>query len=75
MKTPRLYDFYPDGNEDLLIDTMKMLKTTGDPWEDVFKEEVKNLICPFVCVNTTQSCGRSTSQRLQLKTSRIRSLF
>ncbi len=37
----RLYDFHPDGQEDLLIDTMKMLKYTGDPWEDVFKEEVR----------------------------------
>lgn len=36
----RLYDFYPEGKQDLLIDTMKMLKYTGDPWEDVFKEEV-----------------------------------
>ncbi|KAF7796832.1 hypothetical protein EIP86_008016 [Pleurotus ostreatoroseus] len=34
-----LYDFHPDGQEDLLIDTMKMLKYTGDPWEDVFKAE------------------------------------
>lgn len=48
-----LYDFYPDGNEDLLLDTMKMLKYTGDPWEDVFKEEyfpkiaVENLTNPF----------------------------
>lgn len=38
--TSRLYDFHPDGQEDLLIDTMKMLKYTGDPWEDVFKAEV-----------------------------------
>lgn len=36
----RLYDFHPDGQEDVLIDTMKMLKYTGDPWEDVFKAEV-----------------------------------
>ncbi|OJT11217.1 hypothetical protein TRAPUB_12261 [Trametes pubescens] len=48
-----LYDFHPDGQEDLLIDTMKMLKYTGDPWEDVFKEEffpktaVENLPNPF----------------------------
>ncbi|PIL25174.1 hypothetical protein GSI_13063 [Ganoderma sinense ZZ0214-1] len=33
-----LYDFHPEGNEDLLIDTMKQLKYTGDPWEDVFNE-------------------------------------
>ncbi|KZV87063.1 hypothetical protein EXIGLDRAFT_724132 [Exidia glandulosa HHB12029] len=31
-----LYDFHPNGNEALLIDTMKMLKATGDPWEQVF---------------------------------------
>lgn len=48
-----LYDFYPEGNEDLLIDTMKMLKLTGDPWEDVFKPEyfpqtaVEDLTNPF----------------------------
>ncbi|KAI0358002.1 hypothetical protein OH77DRAFT_1580683 [Trametes cingulata] len=48
-----LYDFHPEGKEDLLIDTMKMLKYTGDPWEEVFKEEyfpkvaVENLRNPF----------------------------
>ncbi|KAH8119841.1 hypothetical protein DFH11DRAFT_1556842, partial [Phellopilus nigrolimitatus] len=48
-----LYDFYPNGNEDLLIETMELLKATGDPWEDVFKEEyfpttaVENLQNPF----------------------------
>ncbi|KAI0705252.1 hypothetical protein BC835DRAFT_1410156 [Cytidiella melzeri] len=31
-----LYDFHPHGREDLLIDTMKMLKHTGDPWESYF---------------------------------------
>lgn len=30
-----------------MIDTMKMLKYTGDPWEDVFKEEVR------ICVNSS----------------------
>ncbi|KAI0794110.1 hypothetical protein C8Q74DRAFT_1194135 [Fomes fomentarius] len=34
-----LYDFHPDGQEDVLIDTMKMLKWSGDPWEDVFNEK------------------------------------
>ena len=29
----RLYDFYPQGNEDLLIETMELLKWNGDPWE------------------------------------------
>lgn len=48
-----LYDFHPNGQEDLLIDTMKMLKWTGDPWEDVFNTEyfpttaVENLENPF----------------------------
>ena len=36
----RLYDFHPDGQEDVLIDTMKMLKWQGDPWEQVFAEKV-----------------------------------
>ncbi|KAF9075009.1 hypothetical protein BDP27DRAFT_1359207 [Rhodocollybia butyracea] len=31
-----LYDFHPDGNEDLLLDTMLQLKSTGLPWELVF---------------------------------------
>ncbi|KAI0320993.1 hypothetical protein OF83DRAFT_1168834 [Amylostereum chailletii] len=41
------------GQEDLLIDTMKMLKYTGDPWESVFDEQffpqeaVDNLENPF----------------------------
>ncbi|KAI0642095.1 hypothetical protein C8Q79DRAFT_1013969 [Trametes meyenii] len=48
-----LYDFHPNGKEDLLIDTMKMLKYTGDPWEDVFNEKyfpqtaVEHLKNPF----------------------------
>ncbi|GJE91253.1 hypothetical protein PsYK624_074020 [Phanerochaete sordida] len=48
-----LYDFYPDGNEELLLDTMQLLKSYGDPWEEVFKEEyfpktaVENLTNPF----------------------------
>lgn len=48
-----LYDDYPDGNEDILLDTMEMLKYTGDPWEDVFEEQyfptgpVENLENPF----------------------------
>lgn len=29
----RLYDNHPNGNEELLIETMKLLKSTGDPWE------------------------------------------
>ncbi|KAI0369101.1 hypothetical protein BV20DRAFT_1081257 [Pilatotrama ljubarskyi] len=34
-----LYDFHPDGQEDILIDTMKLLRSTGDRWEDVFSEQ------------------------------------
>lgn len=36
----RLYDFHPNGQEGVLIDTMKMLKAAGDPWQDVFSPEV-----------------------------------
>ena len=32
---------YSPGNETLLIDTMKLLKSTGDPWELVFEEQVR----------------------------------
>lgn len=39
----RLYDFHPHGQEDLLIETMKLLKWTGDPWEDVFSAQVSSL--------------------------------
>ncbi|EJD02570.1 uncharacterized protein FOMMEDRAFT_19884 [Fomitiporia mediterranea MF3/22] len=48
-----LYDFYPSGNEDMLIETMQLLKANGDPWEDVFKQEffpqtaVEHLQNPF----------------------------
>ncbi|TCD71795.1 hypothetical protein EIP91_003138 [Steccherinum ochraceum] len=48
-----LYDFHPNGKEDILIDTMKMLKWTGDPWELVFanasfpKGPVEHLSNPF----------------------------
>ncbi|KAL0067433.1 hypothetical protein AAF712_005419 [Marasmius tenuissimus] len=31
-----LYDFHPNGNQDLLLDTMKRLKSSGVPWEQVF---------------------------------------
>lgn len=34
-----LYDNHPDGNEDLLLETMKLLKWTGDPWEEVFSAQ------------------------------------
>ncbi|TFY77273.1 hypothetical protein EWM64_g6740 [Hericium alpestre] len=48
-----LYDLHPNSQEDLLIDTMKMLKWTGDPWESVFDEQyfptgpVEDLENPF----------------------------
>ncbi|KAJ4495985.1 hypothetical protein C8J55DRAFT_495449 [Lentinula edodes] len=34
-----LYDFHPNGNEALLIDTMEQLKYTGVPWEEVFEAQ------------------------------------
>ncbi|KAL0946134.1 hypothetical protein HGRIS_012399 [Hohenbuehelia grisea] len=34
-----LYDFHPNGNEAILIDTMKRLKWTGVPWEQVFNPQ------------------------------------
>ncbi|KAF9444894.1 hypothetical protein P691DRAFT_735811 [Macrolepiota fuliginosa MF-IS2] len=34
-----LYDYHPNGNEALLIDTMQRLKWTGVPWEKVFSEQ------------------------------------
>ncbi|KAJ3722727.1 hypothetical protein DFJ43DRAFT_1133814 [Lentinula guzmanii] len=34
-----LYDFHPNGNEALLIDTMEQLKYTGVPWEQVFEAQ------------------------------------
>lgn len=35
----RLYDFHPNGNQALLIDTMERLKWSGVPWEKVFAAE------------------------------------
>ncbi|KAG6907531.1 hypothetical protein DXG01_008567 [Tephrocybe rancida] len=34
-----LYDNHPDGQEDILIDTMKRLKWSGVPWEKVFSKQ------------------------------------
>lgn len=48
-----LHDNHPRGQEELLVDTMKYLKWTGIPWEQVFSEElfpksaVENLTNPF----------------------------
>ncbi|KIY73670.1 hypothetical protein CYLTODRAFT_416702 [Cylindrobasidium torrendii FP15055 ss-10] len=35
-----LYDYHPNGNEELLLDTMKWMKWTGDPWEQIWQEEI-----------------------------------
>jgi hypothetical protein len=37
----RLYEYHPQGNEAILLDTMQRLKWSGDPWELVFATEVK----------------------------------
>ncbi|KAF5313805.1 hypothetical protein D9758_017919 [Tetrapyrgos nigripes] len=34
-----LYDYHPNGNQALLIDTMQQLKFTGVPWEKVFSSQ------------------------------------
>lgn len=70
----RLYDFHPDGQEDLLIDTMKMLKYTGDPWEDVFSPKVSSELewSTAYCILDVQHIT-SISPLLQLKTSIIHS--
>jgi hypothetical protein len=36
----RLYDNHPRGEEELLIDTMKRLKWSGVPWDEVLSKEV-----------------------------------
>lgn len=36
----RLYEFYPNRNEDTLAETMRLLSRTGDHWTSVFEEEV-----------------------------------
>ena len=38
--TPRLYDYHPEGQEALLLDTIVRLRASGVPWEEVYKEEV-----------------------------------
>ncbi|EEB92486.1 hypothetical protein MPER_08995 [Moniliophthora perniciosa FA553] len=35
----RLYEFHPNGKEQLLLDTMNKLKQSGFDWERVFSEE------------------------------------
>ena len=54
MRYCRLYDFYPEGNEDILIDTMEQLKRTGDPWELVFSTEAGSTRArPFYAILTS----------------------
>ncbi|EGO20580.1 hypothetical protein SERLADRAFT_441925 [Serpula lacrymans var. lacrymans S7.9] len=49
----KLYDFYPNGNENLLINTMEMLRNSGVSWQDVFDKQyfpttaTENLVNPF----------------------------
>ena len=40
MVTLRLYDYHPEGQEELLLDTIVRLRASGVPWEEVYKEEV-----------------------------------
>jgi hypothetical protein len=35
----RLYDYHPQGNEALLLDTMSRLKSSGKPWDLVFSDQ------------------------------------
>ncbi|KAL1692247.1 hypothetical protein GGG16DRAFT_51912 [Schizophyllum commune] len=34
-----LYDYHPEGQEELLLDTIVRLRASGVPWEEVYKEE------------------------------------
>lgn len=70
----RLYDFYPDGQEDVLMDTMKMLKYTGDPWEDVFKAEVRHPIF-LDLIYLHHVFPASIFRKVPSKIYRIRSLY
>ena len=47
----RLYDNYPEGNEELLINTMTMLRETGVDWEPVFSEQVLLRVFSFHLLN------------------------
>ena len=44
----RLYEFYPNGQEDTLLSMMQTLKATGDPWDAIFAPEVS--MCPSAAV-------------------------
>lgn len=37
----RLYENYPEGNEELLLSLMSTLRATGDPWDLIFSDEMK----------------------------------
>jgi hypothetical protein len=47
-QSTRLYDNHPNGQEELLIDTMKESKWSGIPWDLVFSEEVVFSLCIFL---------------------------
>jgi hypothetical protein len=36
----RLYEYHPQGNEDMLMETMHLLQQTGQDWSNVFTESV-----------------------------------
>lgn len=36
----RLYENYPNEQEDFLLSMMQKLKSTGSPWEEIFAEAV-----------------------------------
>lgn len=61
----RLYDFYPDGKEDDLLNMMKTLKATGDSWEAIFAPEVRVLPLLRVVLGTRCREIGLTPHRLQ----------
>ena len=40
----RLYDFYPNGQEEMLLNMMRTLKATGVSWDAVFAPEVRRTV-------------------------------
>jgi hypothetical protein len=68
----RMYDNeHSPGQEELLLDTMRMLKYTGDPWELVFDEEVSQITS--FCRSGLHSIFR-TSRKAPSKTAKTHSL-
>ncbi|KAF9256088.1 hypothetical protein L218DRAFT_1028235 [Marasmius fiardii PR-910] len=49
-----LYEFHPNGEEELLLDTMKRLKWTGVPWEQIFSPEVRQPFTSWHGVNMAE---------------------